>query len=151
MNDIFKEYNKQIIKLNVDVKEIIVNYNNFKEFFGISQTDHLFTEQAKLQDKYILGLFYNLVASKNLICIDKDEYYFNLVSQKDNTKHQAKILNVSMANINQIMKLDINKPQSFNFLFETPSDVNLWNCKFNSNVANLLKIVNFFLIGDLSV
>ena len=63
--------------------------------------------------------------------------------------HQIKILNVSLANVNQIMKLDVNAPQSFDFLFETPNGIKLWDCHFNSNMANLFKIINFFLLGDL--
>lgn len=132
----------------IDHKLIFNNYKQFKEFFGLSQDSHLYTDEGKIQERYFLGIFMQLNASNQLKLID-DEWYFTLTKNKQ--KYDVKILNVSLANINQIMKLEINKPQSFNFLFETSQGVNIFDCQFNASLASFLKLINFFLLAELTI
>ena len=99
------------------------------------------TEHGKATERYHLTLFYGLYGTQKLLEIE-DEWYFTVT--RSGLKEQVKLLNVSLGNVNQIMKLDISKPGSFNFLFEG----NISDAHFNSNTANLFKIINFFLVGE---
>ena len=145
LDDLIALYDAQkASQSDISIQEVLNKYNELKKFYGLSHDDNMQSEAGKNLERYILTLFYALYGTKKLIQID-DEWYFTIT--RDKTKHQVKLLNVSLCNVNQIMKLDISKPGSFNFLFEG----NINDAHFNSNTANLFKIINFFLIGEASV